>query len=134
MLPPPPLFHSPPSLVSFPLSSFLYDHFQMFSFNSPLPPTLFFFLIRQSSNLALSFPPSQFPHVLPFHLPFICGLLVSLSPTLLLPSFDQASSFKGLWWYWGSWGLAMGTGPLSHPQLDYLLLLCLEGYQVDRKG
>lgn len=78
MLPPPPLFHSPPSLVSFPLSSFLYDHFQMFSFNSPLPPTLFFSsFVSHPIQHSVFLPPN-------FHMsfPFTChSFVVSWSPS-----------------------------------------------------
>lgn len=47
---------------------------------------------------------------------------------------DQTSSFKDLWWDRGGGWAEVGTGAVPHPELDHLLLLCLERNQVNRKG
>lgn len=87
-------------------------------------------------SLLLIHPPTHSLHVVMFPSLFAChSHLLSLSPSHSHHhSSVQAPGFKNLWQYWGGWQLEMGAGPVSHPNLGHLLLLCLERNQVNRKG
>lgn len=106
------------------LSFFLYPSpFSSCHSRSPLPPL-------HSTPILVTHLPSHFStDLFPSHWP-----VINFCFPPLLPSSVQTAGSEDLWWYWGGGQLEVGAGLVSHPELGHLLLLRLEGHQVNGKG